>query len=211
MKIYTVHSDSHNELYNKFFLPTLPKDVELNSYFIPQECKTANFKENGWKQTCYKKTEIFLRACEENRNSLFLFADVDIQFFSPKIVDIILEELQDYDIACQYDTGYLPYCSGFFISRVNNRTIDLFNTINKEYIEEDQTSLNIHINKCKAKFLSNKFYTVAQSIGMVWNGQDFNIPADIIMHHANWIVGVQNKIKLLNLVKDKYASLPKIS
>ena len=46
---------------------------------------------------------------------------------------------------------------------------------------------------------------------MVWDGQDFNIPADIIMHHANWIVGVQNKIKLLNLVKDKYASLPKIS
>lgn len=211
MKIYTIHSDSHNKLYQDFFLPTLPKDLELNTSLIPQECNTANFKEKGWSQTCYRKTDLFLQACDENPNDIFIFSDVDIQFFSPNIVDILLEELQDYDIACQYDTGYLPYCSGFFISRVNNRTIDLFSTINKRYIEEDQTSLNIYINKCKAKFLSNRFYTIAQSTRTVWTGQDFNIPNNILMHHANWVIGIQNKISLLKLVREKYEFLSKIS
>ena len=211
MKIYTIHSESHNELYKNFFIPSLPKDLELCSHLIPQECETANFKEHGWKRTCYRKTEIFLKACDENTNDIFVFSDVDIQFFDTNIVSILLDELSDYDLACQYDTGYLPYCSGFFVCRVNDRTKDLFNRINKFYIEEDQTSLNYHISACRAKFLSNRFYTVAQSIGTKWDGQYFDIPKNISIHHANWVVGVQNKILLLKLVREKYELLSKIS
>lgn len=211
MKLYTIHSDSHDELYKSFFVPTLPKDLELHSSLIPQECETANFKEKGWKQTCYRKTEIFLKACEENTNDIFVFSDVDVQFFNNTIVDILLEELSDYDLACQYDTGYLPYCSGFFVCRVNSRTKDLFYKINKLYIEEDQTSLNYYIKTCNAKFLSSRFYTVAQSIGTVWIGQDFDIPNNILMHHANWVVGIKNKVSLLKLVREKYELLSKIS
>jgi len=211
MKIYTIHSESHNEFHENFFIPTLPTDLELHSYLIPQECKTANFKEKGWEQTCHRKTEVFLRACDENTNDIFIFSDVDIQFFDKNIVNILLEELSDYDLACQYDTGYLPYCSGFFVCRVNDRTKDLFNRINKLYVEEDQTSLNYHISACRAKFFSNRFYTVAQTIGTKWDGQHFVIPKDILMHHANWVVGVKNKIFLLKLVREKYELLPKIS
>jgi len=211
MKIYTAHSDSHNQLYQQFFLPTLPQDLELNSHLIPQECDTANFKDRGWSQTCYRKTKIFLQACDENPKDIFIFSDVDVQFFCSSIVDDLLKELLDHDIACQYDTGYLPYCSGFFVCKVNNRTKDLFYKISKLYIDEDQTSLNYHIKTCNAKFLSHRFYTVAQNIGTVWNGQDFDIPRDILIHHANWVVGVQNKISLLKLVREKYELLSKIS
>lgn len=210
-KVYTVYSESHKNLYNNYFLKTLPKDLDVVSHKIPQNCPSANFYETGWADTCFKKTEIFLRACEENFNDIFVFSDVDIQFFTNSIVEDLLVELQDYDLACQFDTGFLPYCSGFFICRSNSRTLDLFNTINQKYIREDQTSLNCYINKCKAKFLSNKFYTVAQSIGTVWSGQDFNIPTNIVLHHANWVVGVDNKIVLLDLVRKKYESLPKLS
>jgi hypothetical protein len=29
------------------------------------------------------------------------------------------------------------------------------------------------------------------------------VPKDIIIHHANWTVGIDNKIKLLDIVKKK--------
>ena len=36
----------------------------------------------------------------------------------------------------------------------------------------------------------------------VWNGEElFNIPDNLILHHANYTVGVYNKIKLLDIVK----------
>ena len=72
----------------------------------------------------------------------------------------------------------------------------------------DQNVLNEKLDMCSHKLLSNQFYTVAQSINTVWNGHaDFTIPDNLLMHHANWTIGVSNKIKLLELVKEKYLIL----
>jgi hypothetical protein len=48
-----------------------------------------------------------------------------------------------------------------------------------------------------------KYYTIAYNTGnVVWNGEEYNdIPKSILMHHANWTVGVKNKIKLLEYIK----------
>jgi len=29
------------------------------------------------------------------------------------------------------------------------------------------------------------------------------VPPDIVIHHANWTVGIDNKINLLNIVRNK--------
>ena len=40
-----------------------------------------------------------------------------------------------------------------------------------------------------------------------WQGtEDFDIPKDIVIHHANWTTPFNNKIKLLNIVRQKYDS-----
>ena len=36
------------------------------------------------------------------------------------------------------------------------------------------------------------------------NDQNFNIPSKIVMHHANWVIGVNNKIKLLEATRSNY-------
>jgi hypothetical protein len=40
--------------------------------------------------------------------------------------------------------------------------------------------------------------------GSQWKGNNFEIPDKLVMHHANWTEGIQNKIALLNIVRSKY-------
>jgi hypothetical protein len=140
---------------------------------------------------------------QENQGELFAFSDVDIQFFG-NIKETMIEELGNYDIACQNDTGQF-YCSGFFICRGNESTLNMFSEMKKNYEAEDQTTLNRHIHMVKSKFLSNKFFTIGHLLGL-WTGQDFNIPYPILVHHSNWTSGIENKIKLLDIVRKKIES-----
>ncbi len=171
---------------------------------IPQECPTGEFYKEGWDKTCYRKVELYEKACVENQGELFAFSDVDIQFFG-NVKETMIEELGDYDIACQNDTGHY-YCSGFFICRGNERTLNMFSKMKKNYESEDQTTLNRHIHMVKSKFLSRKFFTIGHLTYSVWKGTDFNIPYPILIHHSNWVEGIENKIKLLDIVRKKVES-----
>jgi hypothetical protein len=201
MKLYTIYTESHKEMYNNYFLKTLPNEFEVIATEIPQECTTGEFYSAGWDKTCYKKTELYLRACEENMGEIFAFSDVDIQFFG-KIKEVLLEELGDFDIACQNDTGPY-YCSGFFVCRGNERTLNMFREMVRNYSREDQTTLNNHIHLVNSKFLSYKFFTIGHLLNTAWTGQDFEMKYEILMHHSNWVIGIENKIRLMDIIREK--------
>lgn len=204
MKLYTIYTPSHRYFYDNYFIKTLPDEFELISTEIPQECESGHFYKEGWDKTCYKKVEFFLKACEENMGDIFVYSDVDVQFFG-KIKGVLIKELGHFDIACQNDTE-THYCSGFFICKANKKTLNMFRAMKENYDTEDQKTLNTHIHMCNSKFLSNKFFTIGHLKNSVWNGQDFEIPYKILVHHADYTEGVENKIKLLNLVRGKVNS-----
>lgn len=204
MKLYTCYSPSHKVLYENFFLKTVPKEeFDIISYEIPQECPSASFYQCGWEQTCFQKVKIFLKICKENIGNTFVFSDVDVQFFG-NIKDVLLDELGEFDIACQNDTGN-TYCSGFFICRANQNTLKMFESMVEKYDTEDQKTLNQNIHLVKSKFLSNKFFTIGNLIHNSWKPSLFFplIPTSILMHHANFTIGIENKIKLLNAVREQ--------
>ena len=201
MKLYTIYTDSHKNMYENYFLKTLSNEFEVVSSEIPQECPTGEFYQQGWDKTCYRKVELFYKACEENMGDIFVYSDVDIQFFD-KIKDVLIQELGDSDIACQNDTAHY-YCSGFFICRANDRTLHMFSEMLKNYQSEDQTTLNQNIHLVNSKFLSNRFFTIGHLLNTAWTGQEFNLPHQILMHHANWVSGIDNKTKLMDIVREK--------
>lgn len=204
MKIYTTYTPSHSILYEQYFLKTLPDSFDLVVFEDNEQlCKSGIFRSDGWTKTTKKKVDIFVNACIENFGKYFFYCDVDTQFFSNDIENILLQELGDFDIACQEDMGY--YNSGVFVCYANDRTLNMFKNIqqNYNYQGDDQDNLNAHIKSCKCKMLSRKFFTTGFECG-IWKGQDFTLPKNIAMHHANWVVGIENKIKVLDMVKYKY-------
>ena len=65
------------------------------------------------------------------------------------------------------------------------------------------------VKNIKFDLLPKEFFTYGVFNNGEWdypenNIIDFKIPSDIIFHHANWTIGIDNKLKLLNFVKDNY-------
>ena len=217
MKIYTLFTDSHKDLLYQYFLPSLynQENTEVIIKKIPQECESAEYGKDGWFKTMLKKVEYHIQSCIENYGKTFIYSDCDVQFLQP-FINVLEDELQDYDIACQNDVhpygNRNTYCAGFFICRSNDQTLAFFNKMLSDMQSRgesrsynDQSALNENLSMIRHKMLSNKFYTIAQTTNRLWQ-EDYTvkIPKDILIHHANWTHGVSNKIKLLNFVQEIY-------
>jgi hypothetical protein len=77
----------------------------------------------------------------------------------------------------------------------------------REEYPGDQPALNDYLNRSvhiKKKLLPHSIFTIGMATGWkVWEGHEVEIPKDILVHHANYTVGLQNKIHLLDLVKNE--------
>jgi len=209
LKIYTFYSDSHEVLLEKYFLPSFEKtnkDIELKIKKINQKCKSGDYMSSGWYEAMINKVDYILESIEETWGGLFVHSDCDVQFFKP-IKDDLVSQLGDKDFAAQDDGGEM--CCGFFICKSNDRTKKLFENVKKEMNEKfnDQQATNKIINKYAShKFLDYKYYSIYRKTNKKQWNKEMNInyseiPKEIIAYHANWTVGLKNKIELMNILK----------
>lgn len=219
LNVYALYTPSHEILVDTFFLPSLEK---INDPYIKvilhkeaeQSCQSAHFMHSGWTKTTIKKIKLILKAIEENWGNIFIFSDVDIQFFTP-FKNIILELMENYDLLIQKDNPKGTLCSGFFACRANHKTRQLFSDVLQYMLQHeeisDQRALNRHIsrNETKNKYdiswnylPTDLFFGGGTFTGKIWNQKSaLPIPENPIMHHANWVAGIEGKIKQLNYVK----------
>jgi hypothetical protein len=217
-KIYTHYSDSHKALYEDYFKSTLrglysKEELPLRVLYHSQTTQDGTFMTQGWNDSMDYKLDVILSALEENRDSWFIFADCDIQFFKPFLKDL-KKEIQNHDIVCQEDCGSL--CAGFFACKSNFKTQQLFSTIKQTFrvLVNDQVALNEYRHMVEYKLLDNKkYFTIGNVFTNNQNNHDWdnttNIipPKEIFVHHANYVRGVDNKVKLLKMIRQNYESL----
>lgn len=205
MKIFTFFSESHKLLHD-LFLESVSKtnpSLEIRSDLINQS-GTGVFMDKGWEDSMSDKLDQIIKSCESEE--IFIHSDADVYFFSP-IEEKLIEELGEYDIAFQ-DDGHVGLCMGFFICRPNKRVTDLFRNVKSilgRFDGHDQNALNSIIDSSGVKYkkLSGLFFNYGQKYGKVWEGEDFEVDPNILMLHANWVIGVENKIKMISLVSQK--------
>lgn len=208
MKLYTFYSDSHEELYHNYFLKSfhehnLGDSFELDVTKVDQK-GNGDFGTDGFNATMVDKVAILQRAVEENPDQPFVFADCDIQFFS-NFHDDILSYLDDKtDMVAQSDNGTI--CAGFFIGRgtkVMKKFMDYIHKVTPQFAN-DQVAMNAHKGRVRYKLLpQDKYFTIAKvNGGKVWNGETgFDLPENIMVHHANFTIGVPRKIELFDYIK----------
>ncbi len=216
-KLYAIYTPSHEFFLNNWFLPTLQDDYELILEKHEQISRSGNFDQEGWRETMLFKVDIVIKGIKENWGKIFIHSDVDIQFFQPT-KNIIRWLMQDKDMVIQKDSPNGNMCAGFFALRGNQKNLEIWTKIRKrlsnpEYLEKhpktnDQVELNriIRINKeikIKWAYLPKEFFGGGTLTGKRWKkGLKLPIPKNIVMHHANWTVGVKNKIEQLQYVRD---------
>jgi hypothetical protein len=231
MNLYTVYTESHKIFFEDVFIKTLPFDsrIELRALMKEQTCN-AEFRSKGWKETMYYKVRCFIQAAYEIEDGeYFIFSDPDIQFFRPFYNDV-LKEVEGYDAAFQNDYGG-GVNTGFFIMKSTSQTRAFLKTVegNLDKFPEEQVCFNYLMRNFSQypkisfrwKMLPRRYWTYGEKAikpkptgepYSIWEGTDydFDIPSDIVMHHANWTNTFANKIKLIDVVKQKYNELNKI-
>lgn len=217
MNFYTFYTPSHKGLYRDFFLPYFPlKDFDLHALEFPQEERSGVYGTKGFNRTVVKKIELLVDACGNNMGKTIVYGDCDIQFFenSHLLKENVIKEISSLDMIFQQDgrpSSTHNLCSGFFAFRCNDLVLNFLNHVLARVpkYKEDQFVINSQIKKFPIKhgFFSDKFYTHARDNQWEnWDGiRPLNIKTnlkDILVHHANWTLGVDNKIKLLNFIKN---------
>jgi len=217
LPLYVVYTPSHKILFDEWFFPSLKKNdngnIRLVITELPQECESAKYKEEGWTDTTKKKVDYIIQAIEENWGRLFIYSDVDTQFFEP-FFDLVIKLIKSKDFLVQKNSPSGTLCSGFFICRANEKTLALWRSV-RAYMEtsskiSDQEALNHYLNKksnffkVRWDYLPDSFFGGGLYTGKRWNPDTYlSLPEIIIFHHANYTSGIKNKIKQLNHVADQ--------
>jgi len=208
MKVFTFYSDTHETMLNDWFLKTIPNDVDVKIKKIPQECATGEFQSDGWMQSMYRKVDYLIECCE-TEEEVFVHSDCDIQFFR-SFKDEVTQKMEsgNLDLLAQQDQPG-PICCGFMAIKPSKKMADLFRDVKevmRQYNINDQLSLNNILGRREDimfSVLDSNYYSVWRSLNGVWDGTQeiTNIPKNIVMHHANFVEGVDLKMKCMEKVR----------
>jgi hypothetical protein len=219
MKFYTFFTESHKELFNDYFIKTFPFDQRMELIVqYRKQVGDGEFSSVEIKSMWTAKVDCMLSALNEAKGGEYVvYSDADIQFFGDIYGDLLLE-IKDHEMAFQNDyKGGI--CAGFFIMKSTYKTRSFIKKV-RRYVEgfhTDQACMNQLLYEKGApkwKILSKKYWNYGEiacqeknsdSGNFLWDGQhDFEIPKDIVIHHANWTKNLKGKKDLMDLVKIKF-------
>jgi hypothetical protein len=165
----------------------------------PQLSKTGTFGDDGWKQMSLDKVDFINEIFNDDSDS-FILSDVDIIFFKP-IKEIILEYLKYNDICFQADGD--TRCTGFFACNKTLTTKQLFLDVKEMLINNIQPTGNLE-DQWIANYLLNTTHKDIKTVLLpdTFYNYGFNtrIPKDAYLYHANFIIGIDNKLAAIQRV-----------
>jgi len=219
LKIYTFYTDSHKVLLDRCIesLRTVG-ELDVITAKFEQTTEDGTFHAPGWSDTMVKKLEYIDYSMESNKP--FVHADCDIVFYA-RFTEAILHSMQEsgLDIVFQSD-GDGMVCMGFFACIPTALSRHLFrqarNLVLDKTARDDQHAVNMLIHspsfsKLRVGLLGKDSYSIWRQTGRkVWSPGMTVLPIShpIFMHHANWVIGVESKIKLIDLVGSLLPKFP---
>jgi len=202
MRMYTIFTESHRKMLYKYFIPSLiPSEYLLTIKQFHQQ-GNGTFTSPEFRKIMIHKMEVCIEAIKEAHGQHFVFSDCDIQFFG-RTKEILLDTIANCDMAAQKNDDQ-EICAGFFICKASDKMRDIFSKCIEDLNQgthNDQVALNRYKHMFTWKFLNARQFWCPR---YHWKpGKRLNVPEDILVHHANWTVGIGNKIKMLATVKEK--------
>jgi len=207
MRLYTLFTESHQALFQDYFLPSLVP----GEYLLTAE----QFAQDDFAEVVRGKMHMCARACQRGRlegDEFFVFSDCDVQFFGRTKEALVANIGTELELVAQND-NHVPtrpktgsgrnggrICTGFFIARTTLHMQNFFEEVARQITNEqnDQHVVNRLRSAIKYKLIGKRFWSPRHN----WRpGAALNIPDDILMHHANWTSGVQNKMRMLEKVR----------
>jgi len=205
MKLIAVYTPSHKVLLDDWFLPGLQDDFDVILH-KSEIIGSGAYMQKDWSDAVLFKCDAIIDAITKNWGEVFVYSDVDIEFFA-SMKNIILNAMQDKDIVCQLDSPNGVLCTGFFAAKANEQTLALWQDVRKAILIEhrDQKAFNRLIRAqrdIRFGYLPLGFFGAGTFNDRQWHkGQPFYIPTSPVMFHANFTIGLDNKVAALKQAK----------
>lgn len=225
MNIYTFSSDSHNILLDKYYLPSLPSCLNPIVLKIPQFGSGHFDDDKNFYLSMKEKVKLIIYSLRNEKN-IFIYSDCDLSFNKKaNPADFILKQIGEADIIAQRDWGGV--CGGFMTFKPNETNISFMMSVldymclekNKNRVQfHDQIAFNELLfaknNLKKPKILLvdiNQGFGNYNHInpGKFWEKNETCMEdnkekiKNTFLWHANFTVGIENKILML----DRYNSI----
>lgn len=125
MKFFATSSLLIDCLKQEYFLPSLEDNFEVVIEQLPQ-VGSSEYGSPSFREMLMLRNDFVKRILEENSGKVFVYGEVDIQFFKP-VKEILLSSLGNNDVLFQNNT--LPNKRinvGFWICRANTKLLTLW-------------------------------------------------------------------------------------
>jgi len=220
MKLISTYTESHKVFKDKWFLPSLRDKYDLELIKCPDSYGGA-YMDKKWSKAVLFKADVIIETIKKNWGKVFIYSDIDIQFFQPT-KKILLEHIVNNDIVCQRSNPYGQLCTGFWAAKANRKVLRIWEQVRKYIPKEKRDQLifnkiikreqrrkrlpailrNIFYGNCRYSSLPTSFFGGGTLTGKRWeSGMELFVPEDIVLHHADWTVGIESKIVQLEYVK----------
>lgn len=230
LDLYACATKSHRRLVEQHFVPSIPPSLVLRELReFPQPSVSNNpyvtvdssgvFDAAGFNEAVVRKVDHIIEVIRDRlalgRLQPFVYSDVDVRFYAADIGERLAADLGEHDIAFQ-DDGPGALCTGFMVMRACDATLRLFELARDVMIKDkghDQDAVNKVLRDdganpvCSWRMLDQVYFSVGQTYdtaeGRWLPGCPIFVPPGIRVHHANWTVGIDNKLALLEAVRER--------
>lgn len=204
MKLLVVTSESHRELYEKWFLRGLPSGADLEMRQLGTS-GNGRYESEEWKTGVMTKLDFVRDFCRACPGETFVLSDVDIQFFAgfkfgtlEKLLvdsgrDILFQKERSGHVCPEVNTGFYVARASPWVASLIEKALALAVASGER---NDQTLVNTILadeeQSGKWGHLPPQYY--ARSHG-------FPPPCDIVLHHANMTTSMEEKLSQLRRIR----------
>lgn len=215
LRLVTYYTPSHADMCRRFVTSRAWGFDQVIAVERDQTCPTGDFKSDGWNACMMDKLGTLLDVPADGQPTLYV--DSDVCLF-PTLVEWCrwrANHLADDEVAFSDDV--IQWCAGIMLFRSTKRvkafwqtTADLaaaWSLPDQDVMHElrRQTVDRKGMYPVRADVLpSNVFCNWATvchpTIPAPWDGEPFTVPATCLAWHANWTIGVERKVDMLERV-----------
>lgn len=208
----TAHNEAHDPLFSGYFWPSFRKHYNgaiLRRHLIPtQGCE---FGTDEFDRTALDREQWIADLAERAEpNQIIVSLDADMQFFAPTDWE---NELGAADLLTADDI-YTPLCGGVMAFR-NTPKMREFYRRRIALADADQSRnggqglMTQLAGEMDLKIAHvSRYFTTGYVRPEPWTGWDFAAPPDTAIHHANFCVGLDMKMRLLGEVRNQLTNPP---
>jgi hypothetical protein len=215
LRLVTYYTPTHAAMCQRFVLARAWGFGERRSTEFEQTCPTGSFKSPGWNDCMLDKLRCLMALPEDGMPTVYVDADVALMPGLHDFCEGVFAWLPEDGVAFADDV--VQWCAGVMLFRAtpavqgfwrlladlspiwNLPDQDIIHQLREQAVQTGGR-LPIEPAVLPAGRVCNWATVSSPQIPAPWDGEPFEVPASCVAWHANWTVGVERKMQMLERV-----------